>query len=102
MKLDLFKDKTFLKKLTSLTLPIAFQSFMLASVAAGDAVMLGRVEQNSMSAVSLATQIQFIQNMVLGTVNGDIVLVRHILKNSDGTCVGFCFDVLNNLFSFVF
>ena len=27
--------------------------------------MLGRVEQNAMAAVSLATQIQFVQNMVL-------------------------------------
>ena len=70
MNLRLFKDKVFLKKLLSLTLPIAFQYFMLASVAAGDAVMLGRVEQNSMSAVSLATQIQFVQNMVLTTVTG--------------------------------
>lgn len=70
MKLGLFKDKVFLKKLAALTLPIAFQSFMLASVAAGDAVMLGRVEQNAMSAVSLATQIQFVQNMVLTTVTG--------------------------------
>ena len=67
---ELFKDKVFLKKLLTLTLPIAFQSFMLASVAAADAVMLGRVEQNSMSAVSLATQIQFVQNMVLTTVTG--------------------------------
>ncbi|MBE6724470.1 MAG: MATE family efflux transporter [Ruminococcaceae bacterium] len=70
MRIQLFKDKVFLKKLVSLTLPIAFQYFMLASVAAGDAVMLGRVEQNSMSAVSLATQIQFVQNMVLTTVTG--------------------------------
>ena len=38
-------------------------TIFLASVAAADALMLGRVTQNSMSAVSLATQIQFIQNM---------------------------------------
>jgi len=65
MRDNFFKDKVFLKKLLQLALPIAFQSLMLASVAAADALMLGSIEQDSMSAVSLATQIQFIQNMVL-------------------------------------
>ena len=46
---------------------IALQNLMLALVAAADALMLGRVDQNTMSAVSLATQIQFIQNMVLSS-----------------------------------
>lgn len=65
MKDNLFKDKVFIKKLMNLALPIAFQSLMLASVAAADALMLGSIEQDSMSAVSLATQIQFVQNMIL-------------------------------------
>lgn len=63
----LFGDKEFYKKLVGLTLPIAFQNLMLALVAAADAFMLGSVEQNAMSAVSLATQIQFIQNMILSS-----------------------------------
>ena len=46
--------KEFNAKLKKLTLPIAFQSLMLASVAAGDALMLGRVAQDQMTAVSLA------------------------------------------------
>jgi putative MATE family efflux protein len=41
---------------------------MLASVAAADAFMLGRLDQDSMSSVSLASQIQFIQNMVIYSV----------------------------------
>lgn len=65
MKESLFSDKIFCKKLLQLTAPIALQSLMLASVAAADTVMLGSVAQNSMAAVSLATQIQFIQNMIL-------------------------------------
>ncbi len=65
MKDHLFSDRVFCKKLIQLTAPIALQSLMLASVAAADAIMLGSVAQNSMSAVSLATQIQFIQNMIL-------------------------------------
>ncbi len=64
------KDKEFLGKLLRLALPICFQSLMLASVAAADAFMLGSEEQNAMAAVSLATQIQFIQNMILGATIG--------------------------------
>jgi len=58
-------DKDFYKKLWQLMLPISLQSLMLALVAAADAFMLGRVEQDAMSAVSLASQIQFIQNFVI-------------------------------------
>ncbi len=58
----------FNRKLKKLTLPIAFQSLMLAAVAAGDALMLGRVAQDQMTAVSLATQIQFVQNMFIMSV----------------------------------
>ena len=54
--------REFNRKLWKLALPIAFQSLMLAAVAAADALMLGRA-QNDMTAVSLATQIQFVQNM---------------------------------------
>ena len=75
MKERLFSDKVFYRKLVHLTAPIALQSLMLASVAAADAVMLGSVAQNSMSAVSLATQIQFIQNMILTSVVAAAVIL---------------------------
>ena len=106
MKLDLFKDRIFLKKLTALTIPIAFQSFMLASVAAADAVMLGRVEQNSMSAVSLATQVQFIQNMVLSTVTGaSTILGAQYWGKGDRRTVGDIFAMslrVNGIVSLLF
>ena len=57
------KDEAFYKKLWSLMVPIVLQNLMLAMVAVADAFMLGGMDQNYMSAVSLATQIQFIQNM---------------------------------------
>ena len=60
--------KAFRRRLLSLALPISFQSLMLAAVAAGDALMLGRVTQNEMTAVSLATQIQFGQNMFISAI----------------------------------
>ena len=61
-------DKEFLRKVIRISLPVALQSLMLALVAAADAFMLGRIDQNSMSAVSLASQIQFIQNMLVGGI----------------------------------
>lgn len=62
------EDKTFYHKLFALTIPATVQSLMLALVAVADALMLGSVEQNAMAAVTLATQIQFIQNMILSGV----------------------------------
>ena len=60
-------DRAFYKNLIRIALPIALQSLMLSMVAASDALMLGRVAQNQMTAVSLATQIQFVQNMLLSS-----------------------------------
>ena len=63
----MFKDRNdvFYKKLWTMMVPIVLQNLMLALVAVADAFMLGGLDQNYMSAVSLATQIQFIQNMFL-------------------------------------
>lgn len=46
-------------------MPITIQSFMLALVSATDAIMLGLVNQTSLSAVSLAGQIQFILSLFI-------------------------------------
>lgn len=69
---DLFGDKIFNRKLFSLAFPITMQSLMLALVAAADAIMLGKVSQDAMAAVSLATQIQFVQNMLLVSIASGI------------------------------
>ncbi|MCM1243100.1 MAG: MATE family efflux transporter, partial [Roseburia sp.] len=53
------------QKLFHLVLPIAFQQFMLALVGASDALMLGRLHQNAMSAVSLASQVTFVFNLFM-------------------------------------
>ncbi len=74
-KNGLFSDHAFYRKLWTLMFPIALQSLMLASVAAGDAIMLGRVDQNSMAAVSLATQVQFVQNIILAAITATITIL---------------------------
>ena len=70
MKTRLFSDKAFYGKLWRIMLPIALQSLMLAAVAAGDAMMLGTIDQDQMAAVSLASQIQFVQNMFIMSFTG--------------------------------
>lgn len=59
------EKKEFTQKLISLILPITFQQFMLALVSASDALMLGMISQNALSAVSLASQITFVENLFL-------------------------------------
>lgn len=69
------KDKLFYEKLWKLMIPMMLQNLMLALVAVADAFMLGGMNQNYMSAVSLATQIQFIQNMVLSAATGGLAIL---------------------------
>ena len=57
--------REFRRKLTSLILPITFQQFMLAVVSASDALMVGVIGQDLLSAVSLASQITFVYNLFL-------------------------------------
>ncbi len=64
----MFKDKEFNKKLLSLVLPISFQQLMLAIVSASDAVMLGMISQDKMSAVSLAVQVSFVESLFLAAM----------------------------------
>ncbi len=61
------ESSRFRKKLLMLVLPIAFQQFMLAVVSASDALMLGMLDQDAMSAVSLAGQITFVENLFLAS-----------------------------------
>ncbi len=65
---EILADKSFLRQLARLALPIAAQSLMLSAVSVADTLMLGGVEQNAMSAVSLASKFQFIQNMVISSI----------------------------------
>ena len=58
-------EQKFQNKVLKLALPITAQQFMLALVSACDAFMLGGLNQSSLSAVSLASQITFVFNLVL-------------------------------------
>ncbi len=91
---DIIQDHAFNRKLIVLSVPITVQSLMLALVAAGDAVMLGRVSQNAMAAVSLATQIQFVQNMILFAIVAGIgVLGAQYWGKGDREVLGRIFGI---------
>lgn len=62
------RDPEFSRQITRLVIPIMIQSFMLALVSATDALMLGFVSQNALSAVSLATQVQFVFNLFVSAM----------------------------------
>lgn len=69
------ENKFLLKKLFVLVLPMALQNFMASLVSASDALMLGLLNQSSLSAVSLAGQVQFVLSLFLGAFSiGESVL----------------------------
>lgn len=68
-------NRTFYKKLIPLALPMAFQQLMQSLVSASDAVMMGLIDQSSLSAVSLATQIAFVVSLfIFGLTGGGSIL----------------------------
>ena len=59
------KKDGFYGELMKLVVPIAVQNFMLAMVSVTDAVMLGRLGQQEMAAVSQAGNVQFFLNILI-------------------------------------
>lgn len=59
-------DKVIYKKLSCIVAPIAFQYLMASLVTASDAFMLGFLDQDSLSASSLAGQIAFVFSLFYG------------------------------------
>jgi putative MATE family efflux protein len=68
-------NRLFWKKLTPLVFPIAFQQLMSALVSTSDTLMMGLIDQSSLSAVSLATQITFVASLfIFGLTSAGSVL----------------------------
>lgn len=82
-------DKDFFKRLLSLVLPIAFQQFMLTIVSASDALMVGAIGQDLLSAVSLASQITFVYNLFLAAITiGTSIFAAQYWGKGDQDSVG--------------
>lgn len=93
-------DKKFYKKLFSLVLPIAAQNFMTAAVGASDALMLGMQGQTALSAVSLATQVQFVLNLFLIalTIGATVLAAQYWGKGDAGAVESILAIALKNSF----
>lgn len=77
-------EKEFRDKILKLAVPITVQQFMLALVSACDAFMLGGFDQNSLSAVSLASQITFVFNLILAALTiGENMFVAQYYGKKD-------------------
>ena len=76
--------KVFRKELMALAIPLALQNLLNALVGASDALMLGRVTQEAIAAVSLANQVSFVMSLFNGAVIGSIsVLVSQYWGKKD-------------------
>lgn len=87
------EKKLFYKELLSLTVPIGLQNLLIALIGASDALMLGRLSQDAVAAVSLANQIVFIMNLFIGAVvGGGGVLIAQYFGKGDKNMTGnlFC------------
>lgn len=65
----------FKSKLLKLVIPITLQSLMLSLVGFTDAIMMGFLNQDSLSAVSLAGQVQFVFNLFIFAVTGGVSIL---------------------------
>lgn len=82
------KDNELAQQMLHLVVPIAIQQFMLALVSATDALMLGFVDQASLSAVSLAGQIQFVLNLfIAGIAAGCGIIIAQYWGKKDTTSI---------------
>ena len=82
------RKDAFYRELYTTVFPLVIQAFMLALVSATDAVMLGLVDQTSMSSVSLGGQVQFVLNLfVLGITGGLSILSAQYWGKGDSRTV---------------
>ncbi len=69
------EKKEFYRGLFALVLPMAFQQLMTALVGVSDAVMLGFLSQDALSAVSLAGQVQFVYTLFLFAMTSGVSIL---------------------------
>lgn len=62
--------KGFRRELMALAVPLALQNLLNALVGASDALMLGRLTQEAIAAVSLANQVSFLMSLFSGAAMG--------------------------------
>ena len=81
-------QESFGRKLFALVLPMALQNLFSALVSASDALMLGFLDQPSLSAVSLAGQVSFVMSLFhMAFIIGATVLAAQYWGKGDTDAV---------------
>lgn len=81
---EALRDKKFLKWMLTLSLPIALQNLINASVNTADTIMVGQLGEASIASVGLANQVFFILSLILfGVSSGCNVFVAQFWGKRD-------------------
>ena len=92
------RKRSLRKEIVRLAFPIALQQFMTALVGACDAVMLGKLSQDAMSAVSLATQVTFVFNLFMfAFMAGENMFVAQYYGKGDYTGISQVFSLVTKI-----
>ena len=92
------RKRSLRKEIVMLALPIALQQFMTALVGACDAIMLGKLSQDAMSAVSLATQVTFVFNLFMfAFMAGENMFVAQYYGKGDYTGISQVFSLVTKI-----
>lgn len=82
------EQKIFYRKLKTFAIPMAIQQLMTTLVSVSDAVMLGILSQDALSAVSLAGQVQFVYSLFLfAAIQGVSIFAAQYWSNGNYTAV---------------
>ena len=101
MNLSFVRDKTFMRTMLGLALPVAFQQFITAGLNMVDVLMVGQLGEASIAALGLANQVFFLLILFLFGVTsgmaiftaqywgqGDVVSIRKVLGISLTVALG--------------
>ena len=92
------RKRSLRKEIVRLALPIALQQFMTALVGACDAIMLGKLSQDAMSAVSLATQVTFVITLLMfAFMAGENMFVAQYSGKGDYTGISQVFSLVTKI-----
>ena len=92
------RKRSLRKEIVRLALPIALQQFMTALVGACYAIMLGKLSQDAMSAVSLATQVTFVFNLFMfAFMAGENMFVAQYYGKGDYTGISQVFSLVTKI-----
>ena len=92
------RKRSLRKEIVRLALPIALQQFMTALVGACDAIILGKLSQDAMSAVSLATQVTFVFNLFMfAFMAGENMFVAQYYGKGDYTGISQVFSLVTKI-----